>query len=762
MKKNLFIIISLCLFILPTNYFAKATFKQTASSAHNNDRFYRGITFNNDGTKMYVAQSQNGVSTGNGMDKVLMYELSTPYDISTITDNNVELNVRYNCDDDGGNKSGASGKFRNPGGVRFNNDGTKIFFSNRQDENANDTCEITLATPYDITSAETNESDVVIYHGFELEAGDTDVSDTGADDAMGLAFSNDGKRLFITHYDTVFKVYQFDMTTGFDLSTSEYKGVSFETNNDGSETPTGIQFSKDGRQMFVVDHEDDSIYQWSLSTAFDLSSTVTFRGTLNMLSDYQSHSATTSSLTGKAQDLEFNNDGSKVIVTFDYHATTGGNQASNNQTVLIEYELDCPYGIVYCESPVSGSDKDMIGVLEAYTEMSKRVMKNSINPVMHRLEWLRRHRKDNNLTNQNLKFNFSNEMLSSLVKVLPIGTNQSSKNEDQQGDWFFWSEGQVSIGDIGATINSSTKEINTSGITLGADKKVSENKFYGYAIQLGKDSADIGSSAALLDTDNYSLVFYGTLPHENGRFLDAALGVSALNTNHIRTKDSIKLNGSRNGKQVFGSIKLNKIYKKNEINFNPTARIDLGFTELSSFQERGSTSALIYNKHQIPKGLASIGMRIDSTKTFSNGNVLKPIVRLDYISDFSPSTNTNVSYVSSPNADYFVTIGNQSTHNYKVGLGFDISTVKGWSTIFNYERHNANGSGHSDNLNFTTGWIPNKNTEYAFILNASDDFDASLNINKNINGLDVKLVFENDLFSNKKNQKTNIFLSKVF
>ena len=97
-----------------------------------------------------------------------------------------------------------------------------------------------------------------------------------------------------------------------------------------------------------------------------------------------------------------------------------------------------------------------------------------------------------------------------------------------------------------------------------------------------------------------------------------------------------------------------------------------------------------------------------------------------------------------------------------IRLGFDISTVKGWSTIFNYERHNANGSGHSDNLNFTTGWIPNKNTEYAFILNASDDFDASLNINKHINGLDVKLVFENDLFSNKKNQKTNIFLSKVF
>ena len=709
---------------------------------------------------MYVAQSQNGVSTGNGTDKVLMYELSAPYDISTITDNNVELSVRYNCDDNGGNKPGASGKFRNPGGVRFNNDGTKIFFSNRNDENANDTCEITLATPYDITSAETNESDVVIYHGFELEAGDTDVSDTGADDAMGLAFSNDGKRLFITHYDTVFKVYQFDMTTGFDLSTSEYKGVSFETNNDGSETPTGIQFSKDGRQMFVVDHEDDSIYQWSLSTAFDLSSTVTFRGTLNMLSDYQSHSETTSSLSEKAQDLEFNNDGSKVIVTFDYHATTGGNQASNNQTVLIEYELDCPYGIVYCESPVSGSDKNMIGVIEAYTEMSKRVMKNNINPVMHRIEWLRRHRNENNLTNKNLKFNFSNEMVSSLAKIIPIGNKKSSKNEEKQSDWFFWSEGQISIGDIKTSTYSSRKEIDTNSITVGADKKVNENKFYGYALQFGRDSTDIGSSAALLDTDNYSLVFYGTLPHEDGRFLDAALGVSTLKTYHLRKKHSVNLPGKRNGKQVFGSIKLNKIYYKKNINLNPNARIDLGFTELSSFQESGSADALIYDKHQIPKGMASLGILIDKTQKFNNGNILKPMARLDYIADFSPSTNTSVSYVSDASTEHFVRIGNESTHNYKAGIGFDLSTITGWSIIANYEIENSNGNGNTDNLYFSAGWVQNRKTIYALNIKGKNNIATGLEIVKNINGFDIKFNIDADLTN--KNQNSNILINKSF
>ena len=404
----------------------------------------------------------------------------------------------------------------------------------------------------------------------------------------------------------------------------------------------------------------------------------------------------------------------------------------------------------------------MIGVLESYTEMSKRVMKNNIKPVMHRLEWLRRHRKEDNLTNQNIQFNFSNEMLASLAKVIPIANKESSTNEEQKGDWFFWSEGQISIGDIEATSGSSRKELDTNGITIGADKKASENKMYGYALQFGRDSADIGNSAAILDTDNYSLVFYGTIPHEDGRFLDAALGLSTLKTYHLRKKNSVNLSGKRAGKQAFGSIKLNKVYSKKNININPTAKFDFGFTELNTFQESGSNDALIYEKHQIPKGFASLGMLVDKTKKFNNGNVLKPMARFEYIVDFSPSTNTNVSYVSNPGTDYFVKIGNQSTHNYKAGLGFDFSTITGWSIILNYEIDYANGSGHIDNLNFTTGWVPNTETEYALSINGSETIQTGLNIVKKFNGFDLMFNIETDLLYENRNQNANISLNKAF
>ena len=766
MKNNYLAILIFIAISYTNNLFAAATFEKAKNLGSNSDgnnhdtRAYRGITFNSDGTKMYLSLSKTGNTADSGVDDIASWNLSTPFDIATASFTGNMEGIRNKCDQN------SNGFLMQPFDFRFNNDGTKMFIANGvNNSNGNDVCQFNLSTPYDIsTFTEVDENDVES-NGFEINANyegkpETDVDDA-SDGVHGLAFNSDGTKLFLTsntHHSGLSKVYEFDVTTAFELTTASYTNKSYDINaNGGLDDTGGLQFSKDGKQMFIVESDDYEIHQWSLSSGFDLSSTITYRGSYDMTAHYTDQ---VDSITNtEAKSLEFNNDGSKLYVTFSYWKN---NTKKSNREYILQYKLDCPYGVVYCESPVSGSDKDMIGVLESYTEMSKRVMKNNIKPVMHRLEWLRRHRKEDNLTNQNLKFNFSNEMLASLAKVIPIANKESSANEEQQGDWFFWSEGQVSIGDIEATSGSSRKEIDTSGITIGADKKVSQNKMYGYALQFGRDSADIGNSAGILDTDNYSLVFYGTRPHEDGRFLDAAVGISTLKTYHKRNKDSVDLTGKRYGKQAFGSIKLNKIYYKKNININPIARIDLGFTELATFQESGSAHALIYEKHQIPKGFANLGMVFDTYKKFDNGSILKPMGRLEYIADFSPSTNTNVSYVTDPNTDYFIRIGNQSTHNYKAGLGFDLFTITGWSMILNYEIDYANGGGHTDNLNFSAGWVPNINTEYALSISGSENIKTGLNIVKNLRDFDLKFNIDSDLLNNNKNHNANILINKVF
>ena len=92
-----------------------------------------GVVFNNDGTKMFVI--------GNTGDDVNEYTLATPFDVSTATFNDIN-----------GNGTGFRVKTQDsvPTGVAFNNDGTKMFVVG---DAGNDINEYTLTTGFDVSTA---------------------------------------------------------------------------------------------------------------------------------------------------------------------------------------------------------------------------------------------------------------------------------------------------------------------------------------------------------------------------------------------------------------------------------------------------------------------------------------------------------------------------------------------------------------------------------------------------------------------------------
>ena len=756
MKKNFLIIFSyllsifftifLFLIIFKTNAYAEATFETNKNLENANDtRAYRGITFNADGTEVYIVLSKTQNSADSSTDDIFSFSLSTAWDISSTTLPPTEMAIRTKCD--------RSNKLSQPGGVRFNNDGTKIFISNQTNTSAgNDVCQFNLSTAYDISTLTEYNSGAENDNGFEVNSDNTDVGDS-SDRCMGIAFNTDGTKVFCT--TNTDKIFEFALADPFNTSdvdsSPSYSNKSFDPTNDGLDDPTGIQFSSSGKEMFVVERDDEQVHQWSLSAAFDLDSTITYRGNLDMTSDYESISGI-GTTNGNAQNLEFSSDGSKLYVTFS-------RWVNNNTTweQILQYSLDCPYGVVYCESPVSGSDKVLIEVIEGYSEQASRIMRNNIYSIEHRLEWLRRHRKEDNLTHHNIQFQFSDEMIDSAVKTIPASTKKKIIPEQSPRNWFFWSEGFISVGQTGAIT-----DIFTNKIVIGADKKVSENKMYGYAFQFGRDDVEISDSTASLDTDNYSLAFYGTLPQNKDQFVDGLIGVSALKTDHIRKKNSNILTGERQGNQVFSSIKFNKIYNKKDFNLNPSARIDLGFTELLNFSESGSNDALTYKKHQIPTRMISFGTLLNKPLKLKSGNNFTHNGRLEYIYDFSPSNNTSVSYVTDQNTDYFITINNEAINNYRAGYGFDFSSITGWSVNLNYERYNAGGSGHNDNLYLSTGFVPNRKIQYELALKNTETTSAGLNIVKNINGFNFKLNLDQSIFAENFDQNTTFYIYKEY
>lgn len=171
-----------------------------------------------------------------------------------------------------------------PFDVAFNTDGTKMFICGGTNDRI---YQYSLSTGFDLSTA---SYDSVSFSIFSQD-----------NTPYGLAFNDDGTKMYLVggQNDTIF---QYSLSTGFDLSTASYDSVSLDVSSQDN-TPYGITFNNDGTKMYLVGGQNDSAYQYSLSTGFDLST-----------ASYDSVSVSVSSQDTGPFDLAFNTDGTKMYM----------------------------------------------------------------------------------------------------------------------------------------------------------------------------------------------------------------------------------------------------------------------------------------------------------------------------------------------------------------------------------------------------------------------------------------------------------------
>jgi DNA-binding beta-propeller fold protein YncE len=116
----------------------------------------------------------------------------------------------------------------------------------------------TLSTAWDVSTA--------TYASKSLSVGTQDASPTG------IFFKSDGTAMYIIG-QTNDAVYQYTLSTAWDVSTATYASKSFSVAAQEA-IPTGIFFKSDGTAMYVVGYNTDTVYQYTLSTAWDVSTAI--------------------------------------------------------------------------------------------------------------------------------------------------------------------------------------------------------------------------------------------------------------------------------------------------------------------------------------------------------------------------------------------------------------------------------------------------------------------------------------------------------
>ena len=200
------------------------------------------IEFSFDGNTLYIVERYNTIETREMRDQLSQFSLDAPFDVEDPTEmgtTSLEAQNRFLRD------------------IELSNDGTSMFILD--DENG--IYEYSLSTPFD-TSSPT--------HVRTFAAG------ASLQTPRGMDFSADGMDLFVIEARSDI-VTHYSLTAPFDIrSPTEVSNYSIA---DRESKPLDVEISEDGREMFVLGSQANSVIQYGMSAPLDLS-TVTYRHSL--------------------------------------------------------------------------------------------------------------------------------------------------------------------------------------------------------------------------------------------------------------------------------------------------------------------------------------------------------------------------------------------------------------------------------------------------------------------------------------------------
>ena len=122
----------------------------------------------------------------------------------------------------------------------------------------------------------------------------------------------------------------------------------------------------------------------------------------------------------------------------------------------------------------------------------------------------------------------------------------------------------------------------------------------------------------------------------------------------------------------------------------------------------------------------------------------------------------NITYVGDRNTTLNDTLHSEAIHNINGEIGIDIVLPDSFSIFLIYERNQAIDAGHTDKIHIAIGYLPNKDTNYAFSIEGSENLLSKLELKKNINGFNLSFNVKDNLTNTGDNREANIALNKVF
>ena len=392
--------------------------------------------------------------------------------------------------------------------------------------------------------------------------------------------------------------------------------------------------------------------------------------------------------------------------------------------------------------PTPLAKKDVIGSIEAWSDISSRWVNSSTDNAFNRIEWLDRRQGSKQTSHQGIKISFLDTLIDKIMNNIPtsafrdidaVETSASiinnsdgtltevSDNLDQEltdiaineaailreslvgslnpsfdpviDNWSVWTEGKIVIGKTDASTTSSKKEFDIQAFSVGIDKPVGDNELMGFVLSFGQDDTDIGTASTKVESGNFSVANYNVFTASSDFKIESVFGLGRIGFDSVRTDGSDTLTGSRKATQLFFSGALKPIDSINFGNWqvSPFGKVSLANTNLKSFSESGANTALTFNKQDIRDTSVGIGIDINN-KIISDDRTIEPYAKIE-LNKSSSKTSASMNY-NSESLIYTSSLNNKHT-NLKLKFGLDFKIKSGWDLSVSYMNEQSIGSSKS-------------------------------------------------------------------
>ena len=274
--------------------------------------------------------------------------------------------------------------------------------------------------------------------------------------------------------------------------------------------------------------------------------------------------------------------------------------------------------------------------------------------------------------------------VSSALGVAAAGASSALSDAGGTGIWI---GGGVNFGRRGETDGMNSLRFNTSGVSVGADRRFGERLVMGVGLGFARDDTDIGTDGSSNKGTSQSIAFYASYRPSARLFIDGVLAYGRLeqDTRRFVATANDFATAQRDGRYAFGSFSAGYDYRRDALLLSPYGRLSFTQVQLDQATESGAgSSALTIFEQKLKSTQAALGARVQSLHETSFGWA-QPRARLEFVHDSTSDPGANVAFADQVGGPIFSIAPLDTKRNSVfIGIGSDFLFRHGLKISFEY------------------------------------------------------------------------------